>query len=148
TGSVIVSPVLETSTDGATWSTPSSSLTLFAASVRYVRLTMNFSGSGDKNLSYFFNLECILNVKKEVDSGIVHCLLGDVGGTTTTFGKAFKSVESITLTPNASGGTTQKVAIYDFNFSTVNPTTFKTYLFDNAGARLTGDVSWIARGVI
>ncbi len=147
-GAVIVSSTLETSTDNATWSTPSSQLNLYAASVRYVRFTMNFSGSGDKNLSYYFNLECILNVKKEVDSGVIHCVSTDAGGTTTTFIKPFKSVESIAVTPNISGGTTQRVALYDFTFSTINPMTFKTYLFDNAGARLTGDVSWLARGVI
>jgi hypothetical protein len=147
-GSVIVSPVLETSTDAITWSTPSSSLSLFAASARYVRFTMNFSGSGDRNLSYFFNLECIFNVRREVDSGVIHAVSTDVGGTTVTMNKIFKSVDSITLTPNISGGTTQRVAVFDFNFATINPTTFKVYLFDNTGARLTGDVAWAVRGVI
>jgi hypothetical protein len=58
------------------------------------------------------------------------------------FSASFTSVASITVTPK---GTTARIAIYDFAGG-VNPTNFKVLLFDTAGTRVTGDVSWAARG--
>lgn len=135
---------IETSTDGSTWSTPVSGTTTFASSVRYVRFTFNFVGSDDKSLAYFYKLQCSLNVRREQDGGTINAVSTDVGGTTVTFNKAFLSVESITLTPVS---TVERKAVYDFAFPP-NPTTFKVLLFNAAGARVTGDVTWIARGIL
>lgn len=135
---------LEFSTDNITYSSPVVALSTFAASVRYVRFTMKFVGSNDKSLTYFYNLQCILNVHREVDSGSVTCLAADVGGTVVTFNKAFKSVDAINVTAIA---TVEKTAIYDFAFPP-NPTTFKILVYDAAGARVNASVTWIARGVI
>lgn len=135
---------IETSTDGSTWGAPVVSSSTFAQSVRYVRFTFNFVSTDDLSLAYFYNLQCSLNVRYEQDGGIINAVSTDVGGTTVTFTKAYKSVVSITLTPVS---TVERKAIYDFAFP-VNPTTFKVLLFNAAGARVTGDVTWIARGIL
>jgi hypothetical protein len=134
---------IETSTDNVIWSTPVTGYSAFAASVRYVRFTFNFVGASDKSLAYFYNLKCLLNVKHEQDSGTQACVSTDAGGTTVTLTKAFKSIDSITLAPVA---TVERKAVFDFAFP-VNPTTFKILLYNAAGARVSGDVSWIARGI-
>ena len=79
---------------------------------------------------------------KDANFGTVSAVSGDSGGTTVTFAVAFIDVVAITLTPL---GTTARYAIYDFT-DAPNPTTFKVLLFDSAGARATGTVSWTARG--
>lgn len=134
---------LETSTDAITWSTPVIATSTFAASLRYVRFTMNFTSVDDLGLAYFYNLQCLLDVHREQDGGTVSVLAADVGGTVVSFNKAFKSVDTIALTPVS---TVEQKATYDFAFP-VNPTTFNILLFNAAGARVDGTVSWIARGI-
>lgn len=135
---------IETSTDGSTWGTPIVDNVAFATSLRYIRFKFNFVGTNDKSLSYYYNIQCALNVKREHDGGTVSVLAADTGGTTVTFNKAFKSIDAIDLTPIA---TVERKAVYDFAFP-INPTTFKILLFNAAGARVNGDVSWIARGIL
>lgn len=135
---------LEYSTDAITWSAPIVGTSVFAASVRYVRWTMNFVGSNNKSLAYYYNLQMIANVQLEVDSGSVACLAADVGGTVVTFNKTYKSISSINVTAVA---TVEKTAIYDFAFPP-NPTTFKILVYDAAGARVNATVTWLARGII
>jgi hypothetical protein len=135
---------LETSTDGATWSAPVTNTSIFAAALRYVRLKLKFTASSDLSLSYFKNLQCRLDVKREQDGGIISALAADAGGTTVTFNKSFKSIDSITVTAVS---TTEVKAVYDFAFP-VNPTTFKVLAFNPAGARVNADLTWIARGIL
>lgn len=135
---------IEVSTDGSTYSAPVTGSTTFATAVRYVRFTMNFVGSNDKSLAYFYNLQCLLNVRYEQDAGVADVLAADAGGTVVNFTKSFKSISGLTVTPVA---TTEQKAIYDFSFP-VNPTSFKVLLFNAAGARINGTVSWVARGII
>jgi hypothetical protein len=134
---------IETSTDAIVWSAATTGTSAFAASVRYVRFTMNFVGADDKSLAYFYNLQCLLNVHYEQDGGIITAISTDAAGTVVTLNKAFKSVISITLTPNS---TSPRFAAYDFAFP-LNPTTFKVKAYDDAGARVTVDVTWLVRGI-
>jgi len=55
----------------------------------------------------------------------------------------FVDVESIQVTPKGTGAVN---AVYDF-VDAPNPTDFSVYLFDSAGARVSGDFSWTTRGV-
>lgn len=134
---------IETSTDAITWTTPIATTSVFAAALRYVRWTMNFVGSSDKALSYYYNLQCLLNVHREQDGGSASVFAADAGGTVVSFNKAFKAIDTIDLTPVS---TVEQKAVYDFAFP-VNPTTFKILLFNAAGARIDGTVTWIARGI-
>lgn len=137
------STTLETSTDGITWSAPTLGTSVFAQSLRYVRLTMNFVGANDKSLSIYTNLQCLLNVHREQDGGQANVFAADAGGTTVTFNKAFKALDALAVTPLS---TLEQKAVYDFAFPP-NPTTFKVFLFNAAGARIDGLVTWVARGI-
>lgn len=144
-GSVTVATsTLEYSTDNITYTAPVTGTSVFATSVRYVRFTMNFVGATTVSLAYFSNLQCLLNVHREVDSGTGTANSGDATGTVFTFNKAFRSVDSIVVTPLS---TTAAFPVVNF-VSALNPTTFKVLLFNDAGVRVTKDISWVARGII
>lgn len=134
---------LETSTDGVVWSAPTVGTSIFAASLRYVRLTMNFVGTSDKALAVYQNLKCLLNVHREQDGGQANVFAADVTGTEIFFNKQFKALDALAVTPLS---TVEQKAVYDFAFP-VNPTSFKAYLFDSTGARVDGLVTWVARGI-
>lgn len=143
-GVTTASTTLETSVDNITYSAPAVGTSLFAASIRYVRLSMNFVGATDKALALYSNLQCLLNVHREQDGGSANVYAADVGGTTLTFNKAFKALDALAITPIA---TVQQKAVYDFAFPP-NPTTFKVLLYDAAGARVDGFITWVARGIL
>ncbi len=63
-------------------------------------------------------------------------------GRTVLFNKPFVDIQAINLTAQ---GTTPLTAIYDFK-DVPNPTGFNIYLFDNNGARTSGNVSWSSKG--
>lgn len=144
-GSVSVASTLEFSTDGVIWSAPVSGPSAFSTAFRYLRITFNFTATNDKGLALFSNLQILLDVKREVDSGEVTALSTDVNGTTVTFNKPFKDVDSITVTPTKQVEPLE--AIYEF-VDVPNPTTFKVFVFDSTGNRITSLVSWKARGIV
>lgn len=143
-GVIAVVIKLAVSDDGITYTPFNIGTTLFAASVRYIKFRFEFTTTGDKNLAVYFNINLNLSTKREMDGGTVDVLAADVGGTTVSFNKTFKDIETITVTPLS---TVEQVAIYDF-VDVPNPTTFKILLYDTAGVRIDGRVSWKARGVV
>ncbi len=94
-------------------------------------------------LIQLYNLRTRLDVKYEVDSGVVEAEAVDVSGTPVLFNKAFKAISSIVLSVEA---TTEHNLVYDF-VSIPNPTGFTVYVYDASGTRVDATVSWIARGV-
>ena len=134
---------MQTSTDDITYSAYTPGAVQFFASFRYLRFKLEFTGADDKALVEITNVTIKLDVKREQDGGIVACVSTDAGGTTVTFNKSFKDIEALTATPM---GTTDRKAIIDFT-DVPNPTSFKVLLFDNAGARASGDARWMARGI-
>jgi len=143
TGTTSVAPEIATSTDNVTYTSFVAGRSLFATSFRYVKVKFTFTGVSDTSLLEFYNLIINLNIKIETDSGHGFADKDDVGGTTFTFNKAFKDVNSITVTAdlNVSG-----TAVYDF-VDIPNPTDFEVLVFDSAGARIDADISWKARGI-
>ena len=93
-------------------------------------------------LYQMYNLQLRLDIKHTVDGGTVSVNAADVGGTVVFFNKPFRDVDSITVTAKAS---VEQNAIYDF-VDIPNPPSFKILLFNTAGARINGIVSWKARG--
>jgi hypothetical protein len=143
-GSFGITVGMEVSDDNITYTAITTGDSQFFASVRYLRLTITFVPADDKSLGIFSNLHIVLDVKREVDSNTVTANAGDIGGTTVTFGKAFKDVDSITTTAK----TTEPIeVVVDFT-DVPNPTTFKVYAFNSLGQRVTIDVYWKARGVV
>lgn len=143
-GTVIITVTMEASLDGSTWGTPAVGTSAFFPTLQYLRLTIDFQGSDNTSLIDFFALVVRLDVKREVDSGEVTALASDGTGTQVNFNKAFKDVDSLTVSPKS---TVERVAIFDF-VDAPNPTGFKVYLFDNVGVRVTGVVDWKARGIV
>jgi len=132
------------SNDGITYTPYTVGATQFFESIRYMKLKLEFTLENDKALVELSNLTISLSVKKELDSGIVDALAGDIGGTQVFFNKKFKDVDSITLAVESKEPVT---AIYDF-LDQPNPTYFKVFALDSSGNRVSYPMSWKARGVI
>lgn len=143
-GDVSATCEIKYSDDDITYSAYVAGSTLFAASLRYVKAKLTFTGDDDKSLSNFYDVTCAINVKREMDGGTVEVFAADGSGTAVDFNKEFKDIESITLTPLS---TSEQTAIYDFT-DVPYPTTFYIYLFDDTGTRTDGVVSWKARGIM
>lgn len=135
---------LKTSTDGSSWSTEVTGNQIFGASVRYVRVKLEFTGSNDKALIRINSLTVNLNVKKETDSGNATANSGDSGGTTVNFNKAFKDVDSIVVSTK---NTNPRYIVVDFT-DVANPTHFHVLVFDSGGTRVTETIYWVAKGVV
>lgn len=143
-GSVILSFELEFSDDNVTYTSPVTGLVNFVESVRYVRVTVNFAAADDTSLMEFYEFHVTLNVHREIDSGRDIAVSSDTDGTEFLFNKAFKDVDSITLTTDT---TEPVIAIYEFD-DIPDPVSFFVKAFDSSGKRITYPISWKARGII
>ena len=142
-GATTVSSTIAVSDDNITYTTPVSGRSLFTPSARYVKAKITFTGATGAALLELFGFAIALNVKSEVDSGHVNADKDDVGGTVVLFNKAFKDVNSITITADS---TEPIYPIYDF-VDIPNPTSFKVLIYDSSGNRVDYLISWKARGI-
>ena len=154
---VTASPVFST-VDGVVTTTPTISISntsavagftdnagvqsLFATSFRWVKVRWDISASGNDDILALSAHSTKTDAKIKNDMGTANAVSTDSGGTVVSFNAAFVDVQSIVVT---AAGTTAAYAIYDF-VDTPNPTTFKVLLFNNSGTRISGLVSWAARG--
>jgi hypothetical protein len=143
-GTVQVECEIEGSDDGSAWSSPISGVNAYFASMRYIRITLELNPSNDKALVVLSDLYCSVNIKYGVDSGEVLAEAADASGTAVLFNKAFKDINSITLTVYSIEPVT---AIYDFT-DVPNPTGFLVFALDSSGTRIDYNISWKARGVL
>lgn len=141
-GSSTVTPNLQVSNDGTSWTDFGAVTEAFATNFRYVKFRLTVSSSGGDDIVALDGLNFRLDAKQKADSGMVTAVSTDAGGTTVNFNAQFVDVSSITVSPQ---GTSALRAVYDFT-DTPNPTGFKVLLFDSAGNRASGTVSWTARG--
>jgi hypothetical protein len=124
------------------WTVYSGLSSVFATDFRYIRVELDFSSAGGNDLLQITNLNIKLDSKLKNDAGTGTANAADSGGTAVSFNVPFLDIESISVTPLA---TTSVTAVYDF-VDTPNPTTFKVFLFNSSGARISGGFSWSARG--
>jgi predicted phage tail protein len=142
-GSVTITPTISVrQTSGSAWIDYANVESVYATSFRYVKVTYDFTSSGNDDLLQISALNIRLDVKIISDLGNGTANAGDTGGTTVNFNIAFADIESIIVTPS---GTAAHIAVYDF-VDAPNPTSFKVLLFDTSGNRVTGAFSWQARG--
>lgn len=127
---------------GDAWTTLPGEAQIFAANVRYVKVTIHFLATTAVDLVHLTALQVTLDALQRDDAGVVACNSADTGGTNATFNAEFVDVQSITVTP---AGTGDRRAVVNFAGGS-NPTDFKVLLFDSAGTRVSGDVYWSARG--
>lgn len=136
---------MATSEDNITYTTFSNGASQFFSSFRYLKLRLEFTGDNDRALVELYNLTTNLNVKREMDGGDIDALATDVTGTEVFFTKAFKDIESLTVSVKST--TVPYIAIYDFA-DVPNPIHFFVYAYDRLGARVSKTVSWKARGIV
>lgn len=143
-GTVTVTPkisVRKLSTDP--WTDYNGLSSVFVTDFRYAKVRFDFASVGGDDLVTISGLNIRFDVKLKNDAGTATANSADSGGTTVNFNVSFVDVESITVTPK---GTAARIAVYDF-VDVPNPTSFKVLLFDTAGNRVSGDVSWSAKGI-
>lgn len=87
----------------------------------------------------------ITNLSNSYDQGNDDCLDTDISGTPVIFNQTFASVEAIIAIPV---DTAPLIVTIDFDFTSVNPTEFSAYVWDNSGARVSATISWLARGTL
>lgn len=149
-GSVNVSCKIEASADNVTFVDYGNVFEAYGKGFRYVRYTLTFSQTGNKSLLEVDNILVRLSVKKKWDSGTVVCTASDYdavagkAGKRVEFETEFLDVASITTSLRAGG--TGAYVIYDFK-DVPSPTHFHILVYDKAGVRVDGTVSWEAKGV-
>jgi len=133
------------SNDNVSYTSFVSGSSQFYAQFRYLKFKLEFTGVDDKALIELSELTTSIDVKRENDGGEVTALSTDVGGTQVFFNKAFKDIESLTVTIKS----TNEPYIAIFNFVDIaNPTHFFVFALDSTGNRVTKVADWKARGVI
>lgn len=142
-GVVSLTVLIEYSQDGITYAAgPANTTKIYATNFRYIRYTLEASASGGA-VARLRDVTTRLDVKLMTDQGVVDVDAQDAGGTFVNFNKGFIDVDSITLTPKSS---VALVSAYDLDESGPSPVGFSVYLFDTSGGRVSGRVSWAARG--
>ena len=152
-GAPVTTPTISVSnTSGVAGYTDYAGVTaVYATSFRWVKIRIAVA-SGLTDLLQILGISVRLDVKLKNDAGSVACVSTDnstaitgaaIGGTTVLFTQTFAAITSITLT--AQGTTVAYTPIYDFN-GAANPVGFKVYLYNAAGARVSGTVSWSVKG--
>jgi len=142
-GTMNVASKISTSIDGISYTTPVTARSIFVESMRYAKIEMTFTGTDATALLEFYDLKIDLNVKSEIDSGQANADKDDIGGTLVLFNKAFKDVNSITVTADS---IEPLYIIYDF-LDIPNPVSFKVLVYDSSGKRVDYFVSWKCRGI-
>ena len=128
---------------GDAWTNYAGLTSVFVTDFRYVKVRYDFASVGGDDLVTVTGLNVRFDVKLKNDAGLATAVSTDSGGTLVNFTVSFVDVTSITVTPK---GTAARIAVYDF-VDVANPTSFKVLLFDTAGNRVSGDVSWSVKGI-
>lgn len=132
---------IATSPDNSTW-TEETATSMVGTSFRYVRLTIETTGTDDTSFYSIDYPRLRMDVLTEEDYGSVSAVSTDGSGTLVTYNKTFLDVfeNSVSLTPKGSGA---RAVSYTFSGNNLN-----VFLWDAAGARVSGDVAWKITGVV
>lgn len=152
-GTPAVSCTISKSTDGSAWTDYVGVWEVYVTSVRYVKVRITVSAAGATEIANLVSLSVRLDSKLKTVTGTVNCNAADSGGTTvyltddkTSGGdKLFLDVDAIQCTAAWQASYPGAVSLYDFT-DTMNPLSFKVLLYDNAGTRISGWVSYMVRG--
>lgn len=150
-GTVTQAPTISTSPDDVGYTDFAGVFSAFGTAFQYVKYKIDFTAVHDgtglaadtSNLIGIKPLRFTLDLKLKTFQGVVAAAAADVGGTSVDITGLFLDVQAIQLTPLS---LTAKHPTYDFT-DVPNPTSFKVLLWDAAGSRVSGDVSWTLRGV-
>jgi predicted phage tail protein len=144
-GNVTITPTIRYKLNfGDPWTEVPGVWQALVGNFRYVGISLAISSSGPLNVERLTKLTLRLDIKQKTDGGSVSCNAADAEGTLAYFNISFIKVYSISPSPV---GTAARYAVVNFAYSTANPTQFRILLFDSAGNRVSGDVTWLAKGV-
>lgn len=144
-GLVTVTPLISVSSTGPAgpWADYPGSYTAYVANFRWLKVRLDFSGSGGDDIIVVEKLNVRMDYKIKSDAGMGTASHLDTGGTPVSFNATFVDVHSIIVTPQNLAPVT---AVYDF-LDAPDPTGFKVLIFDSAGNRIDCPFSWTATGV-
>lgn len=118
---------------------------IYATTFRYIKIKVAVTSSTGQDLLSIRNIFTKLDAKLINEAGSGQCVAGDSGGSLFNFTVPFVDVHSIVATIMTPPSTTARYVVVDFT-DTPNPTGFKALLYDAAGNRATGNISWAAKG--
>lgn len=147
-GTATITPKISVSNTASTgpW-TDLTGTTPLASNFRWIKIRYDVAASTSNGLIKISGFKVKIDAKQKTDSGSKPVSSADTTGTVISFNTSFISVNSISVTPNLSGGGSSPIyAVCDFDGSVANPTSFKVYLYNSSGTRVSGTVSWNARG--
>lgn len=124
------------------WTNYTNTTSVYGTDFRYIKFRVTLLTDTGDDLAQISGINLRLDTKLRNDGGRVYANAADAGGTVVSFGIPFVDIQSITVTAE---GTTPVTAIYDFT-DVPNPTQFKVLLFNSSGTRVSGWVSWAAKG--
>jgi len=142
---MIVTVKMAVSNDGITYTPFTLGASQYFRDIRYLKLRLEFDAENDRTLIEIYNLTINLNVKRENDGGEVFADAGHAGGTVVNFLKPFRDIESITCTTKSD--IEPYVVIFDF-VDIPDPVSFRVFVFDTTGNRVSKTVDWKARGIV
>lgn len=141
-GDVTITPLIEWSYDGVTWSTAGGT-TVLGSNFRYVRITLTMIGIDDLSIATISDVRVRLDVKIVHERGTATSAASDANGTYVAFTTPFLDVKKITITPESETPT-----IFAYNFKDIpDPTGFNVKIWDQNGNRITKPFSYDAEGV-
>lgn len=143
-GSVTIACQIQYSNTSSTgpWTNATAGATsCLASNFRWVKVTYSFSATGSTNLLSVSGLNIKLSVKQRSDSG-VGTVTNAATGVVVPFEYDFVSADTPIVQP---GGTTPLIPVVDYAGGAY-PTSFTVYLYNTAGAKVTGNFSWSVKG--
>lgn len=124
------------------WTDYANTTSVYGTDFRYIKFRVTLLTDTGDDLAQINSINLRLDTKLKNDGGRIYANAADVGGTVVSFGIPFVDIQSITVTPE---GTAPVTCTYDFT-DVPNPTQFKVLLFNTSGTRVSGWVSWAAKG--
>lgn len=140
-GTVTVTVTISGSTDGISWGAYQTGPAAFFSSLRYARIKYTFTAANTESVGFIYNLQSSVNIQLTNDAGEDLCTSTDVGGTEIFYNKPFTAVTAVVGT-----GLTNAAAIVVVD--SISGDSFRCYVFDKNGTRITETVGWHARGTI
>jgi hypothetical protein len=140
---VTITPTLSVSADDVDYTVFAGSDEINTTGFRYVKVKYEFLAADDLSHVKVTGIQLTVDALSRFDSSVVTLAAGDAGGTVITFGSDFHKVVGIAVTPK---DTAARICVVDFDFTQLNPTTFKILMFDTGDVRKSGDVAYVARG--
>jgi hypothetical protein len=122
---------------------PAGRLTVTPTNYRYLRLVVSGQAATVTDWAVVSAVTVRVDVREIADGGTVGVLAADVGGTFVPFNRPFLDVSSLVV---SAAGASELKAVRQFT-DAANPAGFYGFLYDAAGTRVDGTISWHARGV-